>query len=50
MVSGYVLANMWGEAFDLLQWVPGANIVTWNAVAAGNLKAGNDGEVMRLVS
>ena len=50
MVSGYVLADMWGEAFDLLQWVPGANIVTWNAVAAGNLKAGNDGEVMRLVS
>ena len=49
MVSGYVLANMWGEAFDLLQWVPGANIVTWNAVAAGNFKAGNDGEVMRLV-
>ena len=38
------------EFLDPLQWVPGANIVTWNAVAAGNLKAGNDGEVMRLVS
>ncbi|XP_066360904.1 uncharacterized protein [Miscanthus floridulus] len=22
MMSGYVLADMWGEAFDLLQWVP----------------------------
>ena len=28
----------------------GANIVTWNAVAAGNLKAGNYDEVIRLLS
>jgi len=41
---------MWGEAFGLLQRVPGANIVTWNIVAAGNLKAGNSSDVMRLVS
>ncbi|CAD6266377.1 unnamed protein product [Miscanthus lutarioriparius] len=43
IVSGYASAGMWGEAFDLLQWVP-------NAVGAGNLKVGNDGEVMRFVS
>ena len=45
MVSGYTSAGMWGKAFELLQRVPGANVATWNAVAAGNYD-----EVIRLLS
>ncbi|XP_062192454.1 pentatricopeptide repeat-containing protein At1g71490-like [Phragmites australis] len=48
MVSGYASMGMSGE--ELLQRIPGANIVTCKAIAVGNLKAGNYDEVTRLVS
>ncbi|GJN12622.1 hypothetical protein PR202_ga30915 [Eleusine coracana subsp. coracana] len=48
MVSLYSSLGLCDEGF--LEWVPGANIATWNAAAAGNLKAGNYAVVTRLVS
>ncbi|TVU43699.1 hypothetical protein EJB05_10187, partial [Eragrostis curvula] len=48
MVSAYSSLGMCDEEF--LERVPGANIATWNAAAAGNLKAGSYAKVTRLLS
>jgi hypothetical protein len=48
MVTTYSSLGICDE--ELLEQVPGANIATWNAAAAGNFKAGNYAKVTRLVS
>lgn len=53
MISGYVSAGMWVEAYELLPWMqkgPGVNTVTWNAIVAGNLQLENYLEALRLIS